>query len=121
MNKDNKHLPRKEYDEIISKMDALYFPYDSNSYRVSASGAVYEAISKQKPIISTENDYFKSLFSQFGQMGYLFNDFSELRAIFLQLNNRAYVGVLQENALRASEYLSPENYYEVLKKILRID
>lgn len=118
LNKENRHLPRKDYDEIISKMDALYFPYSSNAYRVSASGAVYEAISKHKPIVSMENDYFRDLFSQFGEMGYLFKNFSELRTIFLQLNDKGKIRILQENALRASEYLSPENYYKTFENII---
>ncbi len=114
LNKKNRHLPRKDYDGIISKMDALYFPYSSDTYRVSASGAVYEAISKQKPIISMENDYFRNLFSQFGEMGYLFKDFEELRLAFSKLFDLKWIELLKQNASDASDYLLPVNYYRVL-------
>lgn len=118
LNKDNKHLPRERYDEIIASMDALYFPYSSNTYRVSASGAVYEAISKQKPIISTENDYFKGLFCQFGEMGYLFNDFNELKNILRNSLDSSKIEHFKKNAQKASLFLHPANYYESFGELI---
>lgn len=118
LNKENEHLPRTQYDELIAEMDALYFPYSSNTYRVSASGAVYEAISKQKPIISTKNDYFKSIFSQFGEMGYLFNDFDGLKMAFLDLQNSERIETFRKNAFDASLYLSPGKYYKVFEMMI---
>ncbi|MCQ2049476.1 MAG: hypothetical protein MJZ22_00470 [Candidatus Saccharibacteria bacterium] len=122
LNKGNKHLPRNQYDDFISEMDALYFPYSENTYRVSASGAVYEAISKNKLIISTENDYFKDLFSEFGEMGFLFKDFKELQDIFSDLSNEEKTSNFLKNEAKATEFLSPMNYSDIfMKQVFRIN
>lgn len=72
-------LPRSEYDERISKLDYLLFLYPTDSYRVTASGAIMDAIAYQKPILSLRNDYFQYLFDTFGEFGYLFDNMEQMK------------------------------------------
>lgn len=115
LNKKNKHLERWEYDQIITTMDALYYPYPSSSYTLSASGAVYEAIVKGIPIISIENPYFKWLFQTFGNLGFLYNDIRDLDNILKRLKNKEEIDKIKINAQKASIYINPLNYYKILE------
>lgn len=73
-----KLLSREEYSQVISSVDFVYFPYDSNGYRLTASGAVFESIFSEKPIIALQNDFFKYLFDKYGAFGILCESNSDL-------------------------------------------
>ena len=78
--KDN-YLERKDFENLISKIDyALYF-YSSNKYKLTASGAIFDAINARKPIIALENDYFRYLFKKYGTIGYLCKNIDEMAEI----------------------------------------
>ena len=75
--KDN-FIERKEFENLISDIDyALYF-YTKDKYKITASGAVLDAINARKPIIALKNDYFSYLFGKYGQIGYLFESIEEM-------------------------------------------
>ena len=78
--KDN-YLDRKDFENLISKIDyALYF-YSSNKYKLTASGAIFDAINARKPIIALENDYFRYLFKKYGTIGYLCKNIDEMAEV----------------------------------------
>ena len=78
--KDN-YLDRKDFENLISKIDyALYF-YSSNKYKLTASGAIFDAINARKPIIALENDYFIYLFKKYGTIGYLCKNIDEMAEV----------------------------------------
>ena len=84
--KDN-FIERKEFEDLISDIDyALYF-YASDKYRITASGAIFDAINARKPIIALKNDYFSYLFEKYGKIGYLFENINEMSNGINLLNN----------------------------------
>lgn len=52
-------LSRKLFEEEIKKIDYLLYFYNPETYRLTASGALFDAISFGKPSIYLSNDYFK--------------------------------------------------------------
>jgi hypothetical protein len=42
--------------------------YDTNGYKLTASGSILEAIWNEKPIIALSNEYFKYLFDKYGEI-----------------------------------------------------
>lgn len=52
-------VPRQEYEARIAALDYILFLYPSYSYKLTASGAIFDALSMNKPVIALENDYFK--------------------------------------------------------------
>jgi hypothetical protein len=50
-------------------------------YKYLASGAVFDAINAEKPIIALRNDYFEYLFSKFGAFGYLADSIDDMADI----------------------------------------
>ena len=62
--KDQKFIHREQYENAISKLDYILFLYPSYSYKLIASGAIFDAIDMNVPIIAISNDYFKNTLSK---------------------------------------------------------
>lgn len=88
----NRELPRSEYDNRLLKLDYILFFYDINSYRVTASGAIMDALAMKKPIIALKNDYFEYLFDKFGPIGFLVDDISQM----VELTNKISLGLIND-------------------------
>lgn len=71
-------LTREEFDQRIDKLDFLLFLYPRLSYKMTASGAILDAINRGKPIIAIRNDYFEYLFQKYGSFGFLVDDIEEM-------------------------------------------
>jgi len=67
-------LDRKEYNERVKKLDLILFFYPENTYKVTASGAIMDAILHEKPVLALKNDYFEYVFEKFGRFGFLFEN-----------------------------------------------
>lgn len=71
-------LSRDEFNSLIQKQDYLIYFYPHDSYRLVASGAIFDAICYEKPILALKNDYFEYIFKKFGEFGFLFTDISTM-------------------------------------------
>ena len=69
-------LGRDEFNCLIQKQDYLLYFYPCDSYRLVASGAIFDAICYEKPILALKNDYFEYIFKKYGEFGFLFKDIS---------------------------------------------
>ncbi|GEM_PF-3992649 len=75
----DKMVAEQEYQEKLRQPDYFLYPYEAESYRLTASGALFEAFALKKPIIALRNDYFDHVLSKSeGKVGYLCADFDEL-------------------------------------------
>ncbi|MBS5861587.1 hypothetical protein KID03_09190 [bacterium] len=68
-----------ERNKLLAQIDYALFTYKLNSYKYTASGALIDAINFEKPIIALSNDYVKSYFDIYGNIGYLCNSYEELK------------------------------------------
>lgn len=73
----NEYLVKKQFNDLIEKITYACFPYPSDSYKLTASGAVLDAIRYLKPIIYIKNDYFDGIFDGSGDIGYRCKDEKE--------------------------------------------
>lgn len=118
LNKTGKLMPFEEYYANIQKMDMMLFLYDKGSYKLTASGAILEAIWNEKPIIALENQYFRYLFNKFGDMGVLCQSLEELART---LNNIKYSKDFNKylgNIRYAKQQLMPSQVKNQLKEII---
>lgn len=115
LNKGRKLLPFGQYNAYVQSMDAMLLLYDVDSYKLTASGAVLEAIWNEKPILALHNMYFDYLFEKFGKLGELFD--SE-KAIAHFLNNSSQLDEIEQNCAFAKQQLKPEFVRENLKMII---
>jgi len=75
---DKRFLTRKEIDNTVSNLDYILILYPQEGYRFTASGALYDAIDCEKPILALTNDYIKNVFDSCNEIGILFNTELEL-------------------------------------------
>ncbi len=54
-------LSREEYEKCINKLNYILYLYPTHSYKLTASGAIMDAIKSERPIISLKNDFFSYL------------------------------------------------------------
>lgn len=71
-------LSNEEFNKRVGEQDYILFLYDKESYKLTASGAIMDAINFRKPVISLRNDYFDYLFRKYGAFGLLFDDIEEM-------------------------------------------
>ena len=74
----NSPLSREQYNKYISELDYFLYFYGSDNYKITASGAILDAIAAEKPIIALKNDYFQYIFNKFGEIGILCNSVEEM-------------------------------------------
>lgn len=113
-----RNLDRREFENLISNIDyALYF-YSSNKYKLTASGAIFDAINARKPIIALENDYFKYLFQKYGDIGYLCKDIDEMAVIINNIRKEKKTNFNFENYInQLSIDVFTEKILKIIKKI----
>jgi len=64
-------ISREQYLRSASDLDYCVFPYQSQAYAFTASGALLDSIALKLPIIATDIPIFRDLFKRFGSLGYL--------------------------------------------------
>lgn len=87
LSKDNNFLTLEKFNSYIGKLTYACFPYPNDSYRLTASGAVLDAVRYLKPIIYIKNDYFDGIFKDAGDVGYRCNDEEEFVKVIQELDN----------------------------------
>lgn len=104
-----KMLSEEEYNNYINELDYILYFYPSSSYKLTASGAIFDAIFKEKPIIAIKNDYFEYIFNKSENIGYLCKDFEEVK------NKVKEISSGEQN----NEYFYQKNELKKLKKYFR--
>lgn len=86
LHSDNENqIERCNFNNLINKLDFIIFLYPETYYRMMASGAIYDAINFEKPIIALHNNYFNYLFQKYGAFGYLCDNIEELISIIKKI------------------------------------
>lgn len=118
LNKKGGLLPFSEYNAYIQQMDVLVLFYEVGSYKLTASGAILEAIWNLKPVFALKNDYFDYLFQRFGRIGRLFEGEDELADALINLKQEE-LNKFRLSLQRAKESLHPDCVKLQLLNILR--
>lgn len=117
LNKTGKLLPFAEYNTFINQMDVLILFYDTDSYKLTASGAILEAIWNEKPILALKNSYFNYLFEKFGPLGKIYDNSQKLVEGLSNLKQDDLLK-FRENLLNAKRKLYPYNVSADLKRVI---
>lgn len=72
-------LSYEDFQKTIQGLDFVLYLYPLNSYKLTASGAFFDAVNHMKPIIALRNDYFKSFEDNFGKIGFLGNSIDDIK------------------------------------------
>jgi hypothetical protein len=117
----NTYLDQEELEQKIMTSNYLIYFYDNDSYKFISSGAFFDAIKYEKPIIALKNDYFEYYFKIGGNIGFLCNDLEEMGRIIEKLveSDCNEIYNLQKNNIKLlKDKLSLEGINENLKKQL---
>lgn len=102
------YLPRQEFDKEIQELDYILFLYPFDSYKLIASGAIFDAICWEKPVIALKNDYFQYLFDKYEPFGYLVNSVDELIEMIERLSDRSINTDFSDSFRNLKTSLSPD-------------
>lgn len=108
----NMILSKEEFENQISGLHYSLFFYDNAFYSLCASGAFFDAVKFEKPILAFKNDYFSYYFGRLGNIGYLFDDITAMNDKIRDiLNGNCRIEYYEqvENLQRARQQLSIEN------------
>lgn len=102
-------LSRSDFESRVRGIDYAVFLYRPTSYRLTASGAFFDALSFLKPIITLKNSFFSYYFGRFGDIGYLCESEEHVRETIQEVlysPPRERYKVQQANLLRARAELT---------------
>ena len=68
----------------ITQLDYILYLYPVNSYKLTASGAIMDALKLEKPILSLYNDFFNALLKD-NPIGYIKGSVEELAEVIKNL------------------------------------
>jgi hypothetical protein len=77
----------EEMKERISNLDFILYFYSNDTYRLTASGALFDAVNYKKPIIALRNEYFEYFFMKYGKLGYLVDTIEEMANLITRICN----------------------------------
>ncbi len=98
-------IPSDVYNKAVEDLDYVLFFYPDDLYRFIASGAFFDAIAFEKPIISLRNCYFEYYFDLLGDIGYLCDNLDEMVQIINNFDVERY-RKQRRNIRNAKETLS---------------
>lgn len=113
------YIPRERFDKEVNSLDYILFLYPKDSYQLTASGALFDAISNEIPIIALENLYFNEILKD-SNIGYLCGSVDEIVGIIkmlLNTNNRIETNYEDQFSL-LKEKLQTSYLTDKLKEII---
>lgn len=104
---DNGFIPRERFDAEAAALDYILFAYDSEGYKLTASGAVFDALNLCRPVITLRNDYFDDVLRL--PAGYVVGDAAAMAALIRRLaaawpDDPEYAVFLENIARLRAEY-----------------
>jgi len=118
---DERALSREDFDKYAHEIDYSVFCYPSESYKLTASGAFFDALSFVKPIIALRNPFFEYYFKQLGDIGYLCQNYEEMLDVVIDLIRRKedepYINQCN-NIIKGRELLGIPNLSVKMRDIL---
>ncbi|GJL64152.1 MAG: hypothetical protein NPIRA04_28060 [Nitrospirales bacterium] len=74
-------LSRQDYIQAVIPLHFIVFPHQATNYQLTASGTLLDALAWAKPLIARRIELFENMFSEFGDIGYLFSTDLELESV----------------------------------------
>ena len=112
------YLSKEEYERFISNMDYLYYPYPSDCFKLTASGAIFESIVNKKPALMYSNSYFKYLNQKYGRFGYFIDEFVSLDELVTKLGDLKEYTKLCNSTEQITNRIHPKELYKTLESEL---
>ena len=112
-------LSSEDFNRGIDELDYILFFWPRDSYQLTASGALCDAIVHEKPIISIRNDYLDWVFSKVGNLGFLCDDMDQMEKTIVSIADGELhdeVEKMKQNFEKAQYFFSRKHVAEILEK-----
>jgi len=110
-------IPRVDYDKMIQELDYILIPYPAGCFKMTASGALLDAIVKYKPVIMYANEYGMYLQKKYGEFAIVIGGNYDATLISMITDKENYAR-LYKNIRIVADNLTPENSSPSLKMII---
>lgn len=110
---DNEFIPREKRDFLEKTVDYNIYTYNSDGYKLTASGAFLDSIKFEKPTLVIKNDFFNYYFNKFGNIGYLFDSAEDMA--------EKIVEIIEHTSRFINEYSIQKQNIREVKKYIDID
>jgi hypothetical protein len=104
------------YHHNIEAIDYAIFLFNSDFYRYSVSGTLYDAVLHTKPILAIRTPFFQDFFLRYGNIGYLCDSYDDMLDLInsnnIKKNSLLYLEQ-QSNLQKARKDLN-DNFYNSL-------
>lgn len=117
----NQKISRALFEDEVKKIDYAIFFRDNSQYNMRASGALFDALQFEKPIIAIRNDFINHYFQRFGNIGYLCNDLKEVETVIGYISRTKPITEYKDqvrNLKHAKQELSIKNISNSLRDSL---
>jgi hypothetical protein len=117
----DKPLEENDFNILVDEMYYCIFFYPVSSYKLTASGAVFDALTHLKPVIAIRNAYFEYIFNKMGNIGYLCDSLEEILVCIQYLDRFKNINIYREqqkNIINGLKYFSIEYLETKLKDIV---
>lgn len=121
LTKNNLPLNREDFDKAAKKIDYAVFCYNQHLYKFTTSGALFDAFSYLKPIIALKTPLFEYYFEAMGDIGYLCNDYVEMRERIIGLIKNPLFeryAKQRDNILKGREKINLLNISKKIRKFV---
>jgi glycosyltransferase involved in cell wall biosynthesis len=113
---DCRFLSRDELDTAIRELDYIVFLYPRSGYKLTASGALYDAIDNEKLILTLKNDYFDAVLSRCPEIGLSFDNVEDIATYLVNKNRLSDI----PNYLKIKEQLGVKTIAKQFKNDLKV-
>lgn len=118
------YLSRSEFESKIKEVDYAIFLFANDQFYIRVSGAFFDAVEFNKPILALRTKYFETIFKEAGDIGFLCDSLREMEDLILNLKkpNVANSQRYSQQKKNMDDYklkLSLENISKELKEQIR--
>jgi len=78
-------LTNEEFASHVRQLDYAVFLHGAKAYTMTASGVMFDAFSHLKPILALKSPFITGYFEKMGNIGYLCDNFAEMKRLVLRL------------------------------------
>ncbi|MEO6287385.1 MAG: hypothetical protein ABIN80_12145 [Dyadobacter sp.] len=115
---------RVELNPLMSESDFAVFYYDNANYSLCASGAFWDAINAEVPLLYVHNDYFDHYAAIVGDIGVAFDNPIELNEFIISIVKNSNIGneyshFLENIRSLKYDYMKRENLLKQLHPLAR--
>lgn len=111
---ENDYVSKEVLNSYIDSMDMLIFTYPVDKYKFTASGALFDAIDREKVILSLHNDYFDEMFRRVN----IGRQFSSIEEMITFLKACKGNNICNVNFAEAKQTLSYKTVAKEFKSVL---